>query len=105
MTARDLIMKLPSRVNPEDIKDHRTRFHFILQGEGGGDFTVVIENGACTVDEGLSGDPECTIKSKSDDFVKVVKGDLNPMMAVMSGKLSISNTSELLKYAGIFGLM
>ena len=31
--------------------------------------------------------------------------DVNPMMALLTGKLKISNQGEMLKYAKIFGLM
>ncbi|MBK8429598.1 MAG: hypothetical protein IPL27_28240 [Lewinellaceae bacterium] len=35
----------------------------------------------------------------------MLSGDLNPMMAMMTGKLKISNPGEMLKYAKMFGLM
>ncbi|MGA1583626.1 MAG: SCP2 sterol-binding domain-containing protein [Saprospiraceae bacterium] len=35
---------------------------------------------------------------------KVISGNMNPMMAVMSGKLKISNLTEMMTYAKIFGL-
>jgi putative sterol carrier protein len=105
MTSKDMIMKLPERVKPEAIENHETIFHFSFSGEGGGDFTVEIKDGKCTVAEGHHGNPKCTVKSKGADFVKIVKGEINPMMAMMTGKLNISNTGELLKYAEIFGFL
>ena len=32
---------------------------------------------------------DCTINITKEDLVEVVKGELNPMMAVMSGKIKI----------------
>ncbi|HRX29829.1 MAG TPA: SCP2 sterol-binding domain-containing protein, partial [Saprospiraceae bacterium] len=33
---------------------------------------------------------DCTISTDVDTFMKLKSGDLNPMMAVMSGKIKIS---------------
>ena len=40
-----------------------------------------------------------------ENFMKVAEGDLNPMMAMMSGKLKIKNPAAMMKYAKILGLM
>ena len=105
MTAKELLMDLPNRVSKEAIEGANTLFHFDLEGEGGGQVTLGVENGEAFAKEGLDGDPKCVVKSKADNLLKVLKGDLNPMMAVLTGKLKISNQGEMLKYAKIFGLM
>lgn len=96
---------LPGKVRPESIEGQSTLFHFNLSGDGVNPQTVRIEDGKCTVEEGLVGDPECVISGKGESFLKIIKGDLNPMMALMSGKLKVSNTGVMLKYAKIFGVM
>ncbi len=35
-------------------------------------------------------DADCTISMTPENFMKLVQGDINPMMAVMSGKIKIS---------------
>ncbi|MDX1685247.1 MAG: SCP2 sterol-binding domain-containing protein [Saprospiraceae bacterium] len=105
MTAKDFLNTLPEKVKKEALQDQETRFHFDLEGEGGGQMTLEIKDGELIADKGLQGEPKCTVKGNAEDFMKVVRGDLNPMMAVLSGKLKISNQGEMLKYAKMFGLM
>ena len=51
-------------------------------------------------------DADCTIKISIDDFTKLIKGDLNPMSAMMSGKLKIDGDMGVaLKLQSLFGMM
>ena len=105
MTSRDFIFSLPKRISPEAIEGHETIFHFILEGEGGGAYTVHVHDNKVETIDGLSGDPSCVIRSSDKTFLSLIRGDLNPMMAVLTGKVQISNQGEMLRYARIFGLM
>ena len=105
MTAREILEGLPKKVKKEAIEGMSTNFHFDLEGDGGGQMTIKVEGGEVKVEEGFQGDPKCTLKAKADNFVKLAQGDLNPMMAILMGKVKISNQSEMIKYAKIFGLM
>lgn len=105
MTAKEFITGLPAKVPASALEGVNTVFHFELDGEGGGQFTVTAADGAVNVAEGLQGEPKCVVKAKASDLVGVVTGDINPMMAVLMGKIKISNQGELLKYAKVFGLM
>ncbi len=105
MTAAEFINSLPQKATPEALEGLATLFHFEISGDGGGDFTVEIANGKLTVAPGFSGEPKCTVKTKAETLVKVVRGEENPMSAVMFGKIKISNVGEMMKYAKIFGLM
>src|SRR5919108_815280 len=102
MTSREFIYKLPSKVSREAIADIATIFHFDFEGEGGGQFTVRLDKGTVNVSDGLHGEPECVVRSTNDDFMKLLRGELNPMMAILTGKVKISNQSAMLKYAKIF---
>ena len=41
----------------------------------------------------------------SEDFKKIVKGELNPMMAILTGKMKIVNQIEMMKFAKLLGWM
>lgn len=99
-----MFLALPGRVRPEAIEGKSTVFHFDLPGEGGGQFTVTIDNGVLTTQEGLVGEPKCTVKANSADFIKIVKGELNAMQAFFFGKISVSNPAEMLAYTKLFGI-
>jgi putative sterol carrier protein len=103
MTARDFLYKLPTKISPEAIKGHESTFHFDL--EEGGQYTVAVANDKVTVSDGLSGEATCVIKAKEENFLKLINGDLNPMMAVLTGKIKISNQGEMMRYAKLFGLL
>lgn len=105
MTARDFVLNLPKRVQPEAIEGLATVFHFDIEGQEGGKFTVLIKDGACFAEEGLSGDPRCSIAASAENFMDVITGKTNGMMAVLMGKIKITNQGEMLKYAKIFGLL
>lgn len=103
MTATEFLKDLPSKIKPELLEGLETVFHFILEDEG--EYTVTVHNGSITTEQGLSDEPKCVVKTKAETLVSLIKGDLNPMMAVMTGKIKISNPGEMIKYAKVFGLM
>ncbi len=105
MNAIEYIKGLEDKIDPAVTEGLETRFHFILSGDGGGDLTVEVNDGNVAVKDGLEGEPKCVVKTKATTFEKLLKKEINPMMAVMTGKVKISNQSELLKYAKVFGLM
>ncbi len=105
MTSRDFLYKLPSKVSPGAVEGLETIFHFDLEGEGGGKYTVQVNGGKVSVSDGLNGDASCVVRASEETFNKLISGDLNPMMAVLTGKVKISNQGEMLRYAKIFGLM
>ena len=105
MTAKEFIYSLPGRANPDVLADKETCFHFHLSGDGGGQFTVAVADGKMDVQDGLVGEPKCEVKASDENFMKVIRGELNPMMALMMGKVKITNQGEMLKYAKVFGLM
>lgn len=104
-TAREFLFALPERSSSQDLDSgHDTSFNFILSGEGGGNFSVQIVDGQVRVREDLMENAECEVKATSDTFMQVINKELNPMMALLTGKIKIKNQKELLKYAKILGL-
>ncbi len=105
MTAKEFLLGLPEKVSPEALEGLETNFHFDIRGDGGGQVTITIADGVCSATEGLSGDPKCVVRSSDTNLMNVLKGKVNPMMSVLTGRLKISNQGEMLRYAKIFGLM
>ena len=102
--AKTFLMELPEKTNKDVIEGHNTVFHFILK-DTEEEMTLRIDDGEITAEEGLHGEAKCVVKATSENLMKLVRKDLNPMMALLTGKLKISNQSEMLKYAKILGLM
>lgn len=105
MTSRDFLYGLPSKVSPSAIEGLDTVFHFDLDGENGGQYTITVADQKVTVTDGLIGDPKCVVRTSGENFINLATGELNPMMAVLTGKVKITNQGEMLRYAKIFGLM
>ncbi|RMG79157.1 MAG: hydrogenase expression protein HypA, partial [Bacteroidetes bacterium] len=97
MTSKEFLHSLPGQV-PEGMLDEvETIFHFDISGEGGGQFAVVVSGGEMVVHESFFGEEKCKITVSNDHFMEILNGELNPMIAVLTGKLKISNQNELLK--------
>lgn len=102
--VRHFITSLPSQVKKEWLEGVETVFHFDIEGETGGKFTVAVKDTEMVVHEELVEEPKCVVKTKEVHFLNLLKGDLNPMMAVFTGKLKVSNPGEIMKYAKLFGI-
>ena len=105
MTTKELLYGLPAKVSPSALEGLATVFHFDIEGGSGGQYTISVEDGKMKVEDGLVGEPKCVVRASDQNFINLVTGELNPMMAVLTGKVKISNQGEMIKYAKIFGLM
>ena len=105
MTVKEFLLALPEKVDPDVIDGLSTVFHFAISGDEGGDVTLKIENNEVSAVEGLVGEPKCVVESEGRALKSILKGETNPMMALIMGKLKVSNKTEMLKYAKVFGLM
>lgn len=78
---------LHDRFNPEGA----TKIDAIYQWELGdaGTWHATVKHGTLEVHEGAHDDPTTTIVMKPDLYVKMVNGDLNGQLALMTGKMKI----------------
>jgi len=105
MKADEFLLNLPKRVDPAAIAESETCFHFNLSAPDACQLTVRIDRGKIEVLEGLQYEPKCVVGGSGENFMKVINRELNPMMALLMGKIKFSNQGELVRYAKIFGLM
>jgi putative sterol carrier protein len=103
MTAQEFFESLPNKINPEAVAGLSSCFHFDI-GDAG-QFTLNLVDGKLDVSKGLNGESTCKVTASQETLVGLLTKDVNPMMAMMTGKLKISNPGEMMKYAKIFGLM
>jgi putative sterol carrier protein len=103
MTAQEFFEALPSKINPAAVEGMSSVFHFDI-GDAG-QYTLALADGKLDVKQGLEGEASCSVKASQETLIGLLTKDINPMMAMMTGKLKISNPGEMLKYAKIFGLM
>ena len=101
-TFKDIITSIPARFRPEKAGDWETTFHFDISGDEGGTYTVFIERQQCLLQKGFRGQPNCVVKAKAENYVKLELGELNPQMALMTGKVKVSDISEMIKFTKLF---
>jgi putative sterol carrier protein len=68
-----------------------------LEGDGGGTWTVKVQDGALSVDKGAHPSPSVTYKMKAADYVRLANGQLNGAKAVLTRKLKVSGSIMLAK--------
>jgi alkylation response protein AidB-like acyl-CoA dehydrogenase/putative sterol carrier protein len=100
--AHEIIRSLAWRLISEKAKGISIVYHFDIEGESGGKFTVTIKDEKCMVEENLKGDPKCIVKAKANNFEDVELGRTNAQMAVMMGKIKVSNIGSMMKFMEMF---
>jgi len=93
---------LPGRFRSEKAGGMSVTVHLKLSGLQGGDFTIRIADGKCTVKEALVGEADCVVTASDETYAGLETGRVNPTMAVMTGKVKATNIGLLMKFTGVF---
>lgn len=81
MTNEEIIAKMQEAVTAAGGLDKSVKFDF---GDDG------FVHAAGSEVSGEDADADCTISVTKDDFIALASGNLDPMMAFMSGKLKVA---------------
>lgn len=95
MTIPEVFKEMPNRFKADAAKGMKAVYQFDLTGDGGGKYSLAIDDGKLTVGEGLHASPNITITMAANDYLDMVGGKLNPQMTFMSGKLKIAGDMGL----------
>jgi putative sterol carrier protein len=91
-TCKQVFDAMPSRFKPEGAGGWTATIQFLISGDTGGDYTVKIADGACTVAEGVDPEPTATMTTNDETWLGIINGTTNPMMAFTLGKIRISGS-------------
>jgi len=101
MTAREFFEALPNRANGTQTESLDASYVFEI--DGGGTWTVKVEDGKVAVTEGDEGG-DCTISTSEEIFERIVDGSQNPLTAYMTGKIKVSgDVGAAMKLKSVLG--
>ena len=94
ITAAYIIGTLLERFRPEKAEGLDMAIGYDLTGDGGGQWTAIVKDGKCELEQGLRDDVTVCQGLSAKDFVDMVLGKLDPMVAMGSGRLRITGNME-----------
>ncbi len=100
--ASDIIKGMPNALNKEKSENVEAVIHYDISGDNGGKFTIKIDHGSAHCEEGLIGDPSYVLTTTDTVFQDIAHGRQNPQVAMMTGKIKISNLAEAMKLMNVF---
>ncbi|WP_413933743.1 SCP2 sterol-binding domain-containing protein [Nitrospira sp. BLG_1] len=89
-TIQDVLRSLPAKFDKEAAENLDAVYQFDLQGDQGGQYHLVVQNGTCLMKDGAHADPHVTLSMTGEDCIKVLNGQVSGMMMAMSGRLQVT---------------
>lgn len=97
LTADGIFSLMPELFLPEKAAGLTASVYYQVTGEGGGDYTCLIKDGAFTLLREPKADASATVVIAAEDWVAINEGKLDPMQAFMTGKLKGTGDLGLLQ--------
>jgi putative sterol carrier protein len=100
----EVLASYPARFHPDKAEGVDAVVHMHFTGANARDVAVHVRNGALDVRDEAPADPTLTLTADADDWLAVENGALNPMMAMMQGKLKLKGSVPFaMKFMQLFG--
>jgi ribonucleoside-diphosphate reductase beta chain len=80
-----LFRSLAYAIDPEWTRGHCFRIGYELIGEGGGTWTVIVDDGSIRCERGLDEEPESLVRIRYEDWVKLLSGEVTPSDSTRTG--------------------
>lgn len=102
ITAQQILESAPLRFRPEKAQTLNTIFHFDISGDENFQYTLTIKAGTCSLTKTFEGTANCLVKTSAKVYVDLETGKANPQMALMMGRVKVSNIAEMMQFAKCF---
>ncbi|MGB0387032.1 MAG: SCP2 sterol-binding domain-containing protein [Ardenticatenaceae bacterium] len=96
MTIKELFERMPDHVNESAIEGVDKTIQFNVTGDEPGNYSLVVQGGEVEVQAGEADDPDATINTDSDVWLKISRGELNGAVAFMTGEFTAEGDVMLL---------
>jgi putative sterol carrier protein len=90
ITIEELMRRMPWAFIPANADGVESIIQYHLTGAEAGDWVINIQDGQCTVTQGVAENPRMTLTADSQDYKDVITGKTNAMQAFMTGKLKLA---------------
>jgi putative sterol carrier protein len=97
LTVDGIFALMPELFLPEKAQGLTVSVYYQVTGEGGGDYTCLIENGAFSWKREAKPDATSVVVISAGDWIALNEGKLDPMQAFMTGKLKGTGDLGLLQ--------
>lgn len=104
-TIKEVIQTLPNIFKPEKAKGWNRNILFDLQGEEPSQWTLTIENGTASVEEGNTKQPKLTIIGNSEHIVQMFTGEVPPMKLVNAKLIKMKGPMmDAIAFSGLWNI-
>lgn len=102
-TISELLDLYPEYFKPEEAAGVDGVVQLDLDGEDGGQYYLVIEDQTLDIHAGTHDDPTVTIRTTTERWLEINRGEASPMTMMMMGKLKIDGSlSMATKFQSMF---
>jgi len=88
--VKEVFAGMPGAFNPSAAQGLDVVFQYVITGDNGGNWYVIVKDEACQVQEGSHDSPTVTLTMSAETWLGLVNKELNGMQAFMSGQLKAS---------------
>jgi len=101
----EVLASYPARFNADKAKSMDDRVYMNLTGSDARDVTLYVHDGQLDILDGeIPDEPTLRLTADTADWVAIENGELNPMMAMMTGKVKMKGSVPFAtKFMGLFG--
>jgi putative sterol carrier protein len=102
-STAEMMRQMPSAFNAEKAGDMNAVVQFDFTSDGNGYWYVTVADGTCSVSDGETASPTAKIIMNGEDYVKMVRGELNAVTAFMMGQIKVEgDLSTVMKFQTLF---
>jgi len=96
LNCHDIIAGMPTVFNAEAAGDLTADIQFLVSGEEPGAYYLHIETGSCSFHEGETDSPSLTIRTPSEIWLSISRGEMEGQTAFMQQKYTVEGDFTLL---------
>ncbi|WP_447977883.1 SCP2 sterol-binding domain-containing protein [Candidatus Nitrospira bockiana] len=89
-SVQEFFRRLPEKFDAEAAEGLSAVYQFDLSGPQGGQYHVLIEGAACSVEPGAHPNPNVTFSMSAEDCLGILSGRLDGYSVFLSGRVRVS---------------